>query len=218
MIRYIIIFLCSALLFGQTKLPNDIRWVRESQEYAALCRQTYQMAWESLKSDLRSSTIPTAIVMDLDETVLDNSQYEVENFIKNEHFTMETWADWVNRAEAGVVPGAKAFIDSVRTLKNIRLIFISNRMAVRTGVTIENMKVLELFDPADIYLLARDSADKKPVRREEVFTGTGRMKDAGAFIVAAWFGDAIGDFPAEKNDPDFGHSWFVISNPMYGKW
>ncbi len=218
MIRFLIIIIFSVLLFSQDALPNDIRWVRESGEYAALCQQTYKMAWETLRDDLRNSTIPTAIVMDLDETVLDNSMYQVEITKKGEGFSMDTWADWVNRAEADAIPGVKSFIDSIRTVKNTRLIFISNRMAERTDVTIQNMKSLEMHDPTDIYLLRIDSADKKPVRRNEVFSGTGRMESTGGFMVMGWFGDAMGDFPAEKKDPDFGYSWFVLPNPMYGKW
>ncbi|MFQ6609920.1 MAG: HAD family acid phosphatase [Fidelibacterota bacterium] len=218
MIRSFLILLLCAGLWNQETLPNDIRWVRESGEYNALCRQTYRLAWEQLKPRLQSSAGHVAIVMDLDETVLDNSFYQVEITEKGEGFSMDTWAEWVNRAEAGAVPGAAAFIDSVRTLKNVYLIFISNRMAERTEITRENMKSLGLYDPADVYLLRIDSQDKKYVRRNEVFTGTGRMKNVGPLKVVGWFGDALGDFPSEVQEADYGHSWFVLPNPMYGKW
>ena len=67
--------------------------------------------------------------MDLDETVLDNSRYQVENFEKGETFNMNSWAKWVNRAEADLVPGAKEYIDLVRQL-GVQLIFISNRIKI----------------------------------------------------------------------------------------
>ena len=124
MIRYLLISLLSVVIFSQDKLPNDIRWVRESGEYAALCEQTFKLAWESLRSDLRSAPIQVAIVMDLDETVLDNSMYQVEITDKGEGFTMETWVEWVNRAHAGAVTGVKSFIVSFRTVEYVYFIII----------------------------------------------------------------------------------------------
>ena len=80
-----------------------------------------------------------AVIMDLDETVLDNSQYQVELYEKNETYNPESWAVWVLKEEAKLVPGAKEFIDIVRK-KGIQLIFISNRMDARLKATINNMK------------------------------------------------------------------------------
>ncbi len=65
----------SSLLLGQEdRLPKDVRWVRESNEYANLCRQTYRMAQDSVRDQIKNSSgQKIAVVMDLDETVLDNS-------------------------------------------------------------------------------------------------------------------------------------------------
>ena len=66
------------------KLPNDIRWVASSKEYKAMCHQTYNIAEMQLDDILKKNkkTGRLAVVMDLDETVLDNSQYQVEiNFL-----------------------------------------------------------------------------------------------------------------------------------------
>ena len=61
----------------EIKLPNDIRWVTNSSEYQILCKQIYENAWDNLSSDLKAANSYSAIVMDLDETVLDNSKYQV---------------------------------------------------------------------------------------------------------------------------------------------
>jgi len=204
--------------FCSEKLPNDIRWVTASGEYQSLCRQIYHLAWQKVKSAAAQQKGDAAIVMDLDETVMDNSQYQVLLEAAGESFTMDSWSAWVNRAEAGLVPGAGAFLDSVRTLDKIYVIFVSNRMAERTEITRKNLEKLSATEKDDIFLLKQDRNDKKEIRRHEIFSGTGRMSSSGAFTVIAWFGDAMGDFPSETEAADFGESWFVLPNPMYGKW
>tara|TARA_B100000579_G_scaffold140683_1_gene114312 strand:- start:1747 stop:2445 length:699 start_codon:yes stop_codon:yes gene_type:complete len=201
----------------ETKLPNDIRWVTNSNEYQILCEQTYKNAWDNLSDVLKNATAQSAIIMDLDETVLDNSDYQVGLTEKNESYNPESWSVWVNLEEAKLVPGAKTFIDSVRTTQT-RIIFLSNRMASNESPTIENMKELEIYEKEDIFLLRIDKPDKKHIRRAEVMQGTGRIKDIGPMNVLAYFGDARHDFP----DPDdyyiFGQNMFMFPNPMYGKW
>ena len=91
------LILCIALQFIiADKLPNDVRWVRESNEYKSLCYQIYSNATTNLNRQVGANPYSLnnkdlsgyAIVMDLDETVLDNSQYQVELFDKNESFNM----------------------------------------------------------------------------------------------------------------------------------
>lgn len=201
----------------ETKLPNDIRWITNSSEYKILCEQTYKNAWDNLSEVLKNANSQSAIIMDLDETILDNSDYQVGLTEKNESYKPESWFVWVNQEEAKLVPGAKAFIDSVRTTKT-RLIFLSNRMAKNELPTINNMKQLSIHEEDDIFLLRIDKPDKKHIRRAEVVNGTGRIKDIGPMNVLAYFGDARHDFP----DPDdyyvFGKNMFMFPNPMYGKW
>lgn len=201
----------------KTKLPNDIRWITNSDEYKILCEQTYKNAWDNLSDILKNETSQSAIIMDLDETILDNSDYQVGLTEKNESYKPESWFVWVNQEEAKLVPGAKAFIDSVRTTKT-RLIFLSNRMAKNELPTINNMKQLSIHEEDDIFLLRIDKPDKKHIRRAEAVNGTGRIKDIGPMNVLAYFGDARHDFP----DPDdyyvFGKNMFMFPNPMYGKW
>ena len=67
-----IILSCNSNL-DNTKLPNDIRWVVKSPEYNILCEQIYNTAWGKLSRVLKNSDSKSCIVMDLDETVLDNT-------------------------------------------------------------------------------------------------------------------------------------------------
>ena len=206
------------------KLPNEVRWVKKSNEYKSTCYQIYKYAKQNLALYVKPNQFSLnkqdksglAVIMDLDETVLDNSQYQVELFEKNETFTMESWAAWVRKAEADLVPGSKDFIDLVRQ-NNIQLIFISNRMDERLEETILNMKKLGVHADNDIYLLRKNRADKKDIRRNEIYTSTGRMSTYRNFRVIQYLGDAMGDFP-DKSFKEFGESQFVFPNPMYGKW
>lgn len=199
------------------KLPNDIRWVRESGEYQALCEQVYNIALLQVKALARQMPQEWAVVMDLDETVLDNSQYQVELTESGSKFSQDSWSEFVNREISKLVPGAKMFLDSLHTLPNIRLVYISNRMSVNTPATRANLEKLGVWQDGDILLLRADKEDRKPIRRQEVFSGTGRMTDVGPLPVLAYFGDALGDFPDDDSTP-WGFQKFVLPNPMYGKW
>ena len=201
----------------ETKLPNDIRWVTNSNEYKILCEQIYKNAWNNLSEELKKASNQSAIIMDLDETVLDNSDYQVGLTEKNESYNPESWSVWVNLEEAKLVPGAKTFIDSVRTTET-KLIFLSNRMAKNELPTMNNMIALDIYEEDDIFLLRIDKPDKKYVRRSEVLNGTGRFKDIGPMKVLAYFGDARHDFPDPDDYYSFGQNMYMFPNPMYGKW
>ena len=200
-------------LFSNTNidLPNDVKWVVNSNEYKKLCKQIYLQATQDISKMFIDGQ--SAIIMDLDETVLDNSQYQIELYEKGDSFSMESWAKWVRRAEADLIPGAKEFFDYIRKM-NIQIIFISNRMNERLASTIRNMKKLGIYNKQDMYLLRLDKKDKKYIRRNEVYTGTARMDGYGPKNVVAYFGDAMGDFPKDDN---LGKQ-YIFPNPMYGKW
>ena len=220
----IIFFLISFYTtFIFAKLPNDVRWVRESKEYVALCNQVYANAIDKLKDTISPNNYSLniinnnyAVVMDLDETVLDNSDYQVELYNKNEKYNPDSWDEWVVKEDAKLVPGAYEYISFLRN-HNIQIIFISNRMHKRLQETKNNMLELGIYSDNDIYLLRLDRADKKTIRRAEIFNSTGRMKDFKQFEIIQYLGDAIGDFEVDNLDR-FGLDQFVFPNPMYGKW
>lgn len=204
-------------LFGEDqKLPNEVRWMRESKEYQNLCRQIYHQAEEKISQQAKQEQGNLAVVIDLDETVLDNSQYQVERLKLGLGFTQESWSAWVNREEAGLVPGAKAFLQRARKL-GLQVVYLSNRMHANVKPTRQNLRALGVLDPEDLFLLRRNKEDTKETRRAEVVSGKGRMKETGPLKVVAYLGDQMGDFPAVVEEA-LGTSIFVFPNPMYGKW
>ena len=219
----LIILTLSFLILGcnansdNIKLPNDIRWVVESKEYDILCEQIYNTAWGKLSRLLKNSDSNSCIVMDLDETVLDNSKYQIDLTKKGESYNPDSWSEWVNLKEAELVPGAKNFIDNVNKT-NVRIVFLSNRMDKNKLPTINNMERLSIVDSDDIFLLRLNKEDKKHVRRSEIINGDGRFSEIGPLKVLAYFGDAKHDFPENDDNFTFGQNMFMFPNPMYGKW
>jgi 5'-nucleotidase (lipoprotein e(P4) family) len=208
----------SVMVVGEEKLPNDIRWIRQSIEYRMLCeqlfRQTTVAILRKVKTEKNSDNL--AVVVDLDETVLDNSLYQVERWKAGLSFTQDSWSEWVNREEAGLVPGAKQFLKAVRK-KGVRVVFVSNRMNKNLEPTRRNLLALEVLAPNDLFLLRLDKDDVKEVRRREVNEGKARMKKVGPLKVVGYVGDQMGDFPSGQAK-EFGKTSFLLPNPMYGKW
>jgi len=204
----------NGILENQLQLPNDVRWVTESKEYNKLCMQIYRSAWRIIRNVYAEDRV---IIMDLDETVLDNSQYQIDLFLNSQSFNLDSWNNFVRREISTLVPGAKEFITSYKSNKDAKIIFLSNRSAETLKATKNNMKALDVYYKNDIFLLKENEGDSKLVRRLEVFEGKGRMKKYGPLSVIAYFGDAIGDFPDDKNY-EFGINKFIFPNPMYGKW
>ena len=199
-------------------MPNDVRWVRQSAEYKTLCEQLFRQATGAILRQVKmeKGSKNLAVVVDLDETVLDNSLYQVERWKAGLSFTQDSWSDWVKREEAGLIPGARAFLSAVRK-KGVRVVFLSNRMNDNLKPTRENLRLLGVLDPMDLFLLRRDKHDLKEVRRKEVTDGTGRMKKVGPLNVIGYLGDQMGDFPSDVSK-EFGKINFLLPNPMYGKW
>ena len=200
----------------EKNLPNDVRWFTNSNEYVAICKQTYKNAMYSMQSIFFKTKNPI-IIMDLDETVLDNSKYQIDLFLNNAQYNEITWDHFVNKEISNLVPGAKDFINEYKKYANARIIYISNRSHSTLEATKNNMKKLGIYFEDDIFLLRNNKEDTKIVRRNEVFNGSHRMSLHGSQTVLAYFGDAMGDFPQDINY-EFSINKFIFPNPMYGKW
>ncbi len=223
--RHIILFLLiiPLLIISQnSKLPEDVKWVTQSEEYSELCKQIYTNAWEKIERNIYNNNYQLnmeniVIVMDLDETVLDNSMYQIYLNEKSESFSYSSWDKFVNEEVSGLVPGAESFIKKYKSINNAKIVFISNRDSSTLYATINNMKKLGLFYEDDIYMLRENKNDTKIIRRLEIINGEGRMNEHGKCKVIGYFGDAIGDFPS-NNNYKFSINKFIFPNPMYGTW
>jgi 5'-nucleotidase (lipoprotein e(P4) family) len=108
-------------------MPKEIHWVRNSAEYRAAVLQAYRGAAKELDSKSAELTSGTwAVVLDADETVIDNSQFQKELAEKGARYSSAAWKAWCLRGEATAIPGAIGFIKHVRDLGG-KVVIITNR-------------------------------------------------------------------------------------------
>ena len=86
----------------------ETRWIRDSIEYHTLAEQTYRMALQSVESEAKNHK-RWGVVLDLDETVLDNSTYQLERHAYGNKFEMNSWNAWCERRAATAIPEPKTF-------------------------------------------------------------------------------------------------------------
>jgi 5'-nucleotidase (lipoprotein e(P4) family) len=205
------------------QLPNDVRWFRTAAEYRALTRQAYRAAADHLPELTRGLPSQSwAVILDADETVLDNSEYQRRRALLDSGYTEPTWNAWVNERAATAIPGAPEFVARVHALGG-RVVIVTNRAQNVCDATRANLQSTRIA--ADVLLCqAPGEGDKNPrfqrIQRGEAVPGV------PALTVVEWIGDNILDFPgmtqAARNDPgalaEFGVRYFILPNPMYGSW
>ena len=206
--------------------PADtVRWARTSVEYRALAVQTYRLARERvLSTAVDREPRSWAVILDIDETVLDTSLYAKERMAAGAGYDEASWAEHVRRRVDRAVPGARDFLEAVRAQGGV-IALVSNRREPVCEDTRLNLQSEQL--PFD-FVLCRpegESGDKGPrfqrVARGDVLPGLGPV------AVLAFVGDNVFDFPggtqALRDGPeealvDFGNRFFLLPNPVYGSW
>src|SRR5690349_7756097 len=119
---------------------NATLWMQTSPEYRAGTEQVYRLATERIANPSPGTAaleqldapaeqlarLPTAVVLDLDETVLDNTVYQARLIRDHTTYTAKTWGEWVAAGQAEAVPGARDFIAAARRLGHT-VFYVSNR-------------------------------------------------------------------------------------------
>lgn len=235
----------SAVLAQTPKNEQDARqfavdWVRTSLEYCVACEQAYALArsrlyqglcnrnWTAISSQSQTSnyaSLRPAVILDVDETVLDNSPFN-ERLIKDDaRYSTELWNAWCKEMSAEVIPGAREFIEYARG-RGIAVFFVSNRTAEVKEATRQNLsRALGYPVPNNQLMLKEerpDWTDAKTVRRDAI---------AQTHRVLLLIGDDFNDFfrlqsmpPKQRNAIGqqyrrrWGRSWILLPNPVYGTW
>jgi 5'-nucleotidase (lipoprotein e(P4) family) len=204
-------------------LPNDVRWVRSSAEYQGLTRQVYKQAAAQLQRlSAGMARRSWAVILDADETVLDNSEYQRRLAITGASYHDSTWALWVREKSATPVPGAAAFTQRVRSLGG-RVVIVTNRADSLCAETRQNLDSAGIGH--DLVLCKPPGGSNKNPRFRSVQQGTA-APGMPPLKVVAWVGDNILDFPElsqavgrnEQQLAEFGARFFLLPNPMYGSW
>ncbi len=221
--------------FAETAHPLAELWVQTSAEYKALSYQAYRTAelqfdrWSDIlikrsdgKAYLPGGDKPVAIILDLDETVIDNSGFQAFCAKNNAEFSDDLWTAWVefqgiNEHAGPAVPGAPEFLRKVEAM-GVTPIYISNRTVGQEGSTTRvlarNGINVEAIEPR---LLLRLPSKEENQRAETILKSQGvapgseeaagllkgegkkearRRLVAEKYDVIAYFGDQLGDFQA----------------------
>jgi 5'-nucleotidase (lipoprotein e(P4) family) len=217
---------------------NAVLWMQKSVEYKANAEAVFALAKirldEALKDRSRTAApaeqtgdfakLTPAIVVDADETVLDNSGYQAWMVVEGETFNPKTWTKFVNSQTSTAVPGAVEFAEYAES-KGVRVFYVTNRTKAEEPATRENMRKLgfPLTANIDTIMTAKEQPDWGSAK------GTRRAAIARHYRILLLIGDNFGDFTDaykgsvderqkvyEENAARWGHDWLMLPNPSYG--
>lgn len=226
LVLFFIITSCASRPFSHGSSEHKalaLLWIQNAAEYRALSHQAYNMAIDRLREALSNKRKgrPLAVVLDIDETVLDNMPFEVSNLLSDKAFDMEAWDNWVEMKKARALPGVVRFTNEATKL-GVEVFYVSNRRIKGLESTYQNMVEQGLS-----------------VKRENIYlkTTTSSKLDRRATIlerydIALLIGDNLIDFHerfenlsssdrstfVDSYSQEFGRRLIVIPNPIYGDW
>ncbi|MEO0480490.1 MAG: HAD family acid phosphatase [Planctomycetota bacterium] len=218
---------------------NAVLWVQRSAEYRALCEQTFATATRALDLALADESrtaaieqigsefeqLPPAIIVDVDETMLDNSPYNARLIEDDSSYELESWTAWVEERKAEPIPGALEFVRRATTL-GITVFYVTNRDKGLEVATRDNLERCGFPVSLD-QLLMREEIDQDGIEKRNR-----RAHIAKSHHILMLAGDDLGDFlPGSRSASAveressrqlystlFGERWFVLPNPIYGSW
>jgi len=208
-------------------LPIDtdqgLKWYRRSAERRALSVQAYSIASEKLQAKASTYTGSWGVVLDIDETTLNNSTYQQERIELGVGYSPGSWTAWVNRKAATPIDGVVDFTHLVHQLGG-KVFFVSNRMqATECAQTEANLQAAGIT--YEHILCKTDNSDKNP--RFMGLTNGAAPSTLPAQKLVMFVGDNILDFPALSQDlrkqpasafAKFGQEFILLPNSMYGSW
>lgn len=196
---------------------------QQSAEYRALCYQAYNTGRMMLDKDLADKQVDKhrIIVLDVDETVLDNSPYQAECILENINYPTR-WDEWCQQASAEPVPGSLDFLNYAKGY-GVSIFYVTNRKDHLKEVTIKNLQK-QGFPNADAeHVITRSIENSKEGRRKALLE---------KYHISLLFGDNLSDFSYLFDDKpnaarisavgdiknEFGKRFIVLPNSMYGDW
>jgi 5'-nucleotidase (lipoprotein e(P4) family) len=170
------------------------------------------------------ANLPPAVVLDIDETALDNSLYQVWMMKANQTFSTKTWNQFCAAQISRAIPGAVEFTRYADS-KGVKVFYISNRGIETKADTMKNMEALgfAMGGNVDTFMLQNGRPDWGSQK------GTRRAVIAKDYRILLNLGDQFGDFDDryrgseadrlkayEESKERWGREWIVLGNPSYG--
>lgn len=209
---------------------DAVVWTATAAERDAIALQTWNAAARALDRALADSSVtaaleqeapftdlPPAVVVDVDETVLDNAPYQAWLVAEKTEYP-DGWEAWVERAAAPAVPGALAFARAA-TRRGVTIFYVANRDAPLEEGTRRNLERagFPLADGVDTVLTRGERegwTSDKSSRRAWV---------AGRYRIVLVAGDDLNDFVTahdatlasrdslvEAHRDRWGRTWFAL--------
>jgi 5'-nucleotidase (lipoprotein e(P4) family) len=227
---------------AQDPQPSDMLlatlWTQRSVEYKGNALTVYALGklrldqaladrkWTAAPAEQKGdfANLPPAVVLDVDETVLDNSLYQVWMMKAGKTFSTKTWNEFCDAQVSRAIPGAVEFT-KYADAKGVKLFYVTNRGAEVEKSTRENMEKLgfPMGGNVDTFLMQNERPDWGSAK------GTRRAVIAKDYRIVLNFGDNFGDFDDryrsseadrlkafDDNKDRWGREWLVVANPTYG--
>jgi len=224
---------------------NAVAWSQTAVEHDLLYLETYRGAQAQLLAALAdpardalaagdrrtpADSLPPAVVLDIDETVLDNSPYAARLVRESREYDEASWQAWCREESARALPGAVAFTQfAVR--HGVAVIYISNRASVLDEATLANLRKAGLPVGGPQAFLGLDTPTPGCTQAAKSGKSCRRQLVASRYRVLMQVGDQLGDFVDPAVNTPAGHRaavapyldwigsrWFVLPNPTYGAW
>lgn len=209
----------------QEQNTMSVLWFQKAGEAKALFYQGYNIGKMRLDDILSKKQwkqgLKPAVVLDLDETVIDNSPLFAAKILSPASAYLN-WGMWVERAEAKALPGAIEFLKYADS-KGVAIFYISNRKEAQKAATIINLQRVGAPQADAAHVLLKQRGEKGKEAR--------RLQVARTHDIVLLFGDNLGDFSGfegqsvtgraqmvDKQRNEFGRKLIVFPNPMYGDW
>ena len=219
-------------------LLNAVLWMQRSVEYKASALTAFALArlrldqaltdpsWTAAPKEQTGAyqTLPPAVILDIDETLIDNSGYQAWMTLKDTTFNPKTWNAYVNTVSSVAIPGAVEFTKYAAG-RGVKVFYVSNRTAEEEPATRKNLERFgfPLDDKLDTVLMARERPDWGSAK------GPRRAHVARGYRVLLNLGDNFGDFVdeyrgteaerlkvLEEHKDRWGREWIMLANPSYG--
>lgn len=202
----------------------SLKFQHRSAEVQALQIQAYNVATARLKEILAQNPDAQnlAIVTDLDETVLDNTDVFVEDLKQCQVYTdWKSWETWEKSGQPQLIPGSLEFLQFADA-QGVKIFYISDRSQQYRASTLKALQQLKLPQLHEQQILLYGSS--KEQRRQSVAT---------QYEIVLLLGDTLHDFSdafsgqqsaAERaaavlqNKASFGDKFIVLPNVSYGPW
>jgi len=207
-------------------------YMQKAAEYRALCYQAFNLAHWQLDHDLNKKTIkklpkhlrkmPMAVVVDIDETVLDNSPSQAYGIKNRIGFNLKDWYEWGEMRKAKAIPGSVEFLTYAHS-KGVRVFYVSNRDEVQKQATMDNLKKVGFPDVTDETVMLRGKESGKLARRQVIsqkYRIVILMGDNLDDVSEVFEKKSVADRFAEvdKIKDEWGKRFIVLPNAMYGTW